>query len=275
MSPYNSQTPAEEVARDCRDAIANKTVLVTGVSPGGLGAEFAKVIAVHRPSLIILASRDQLKAQQTANEIAGIAPEVPTRLLKLDLASQVQVRNAAKEVLAYDEHIDVLVNNAGVMASPFALSEDSVESQFATNHVGHFLFTNLIMSKMVGSGKPSRVVNVSSNGHLLGPVRFHDWNFDVSTTTLVSSGVELIVRPRTARTMTLGWPTDRQSQPTCSSPSRWHKGSAARDLPRSACILELFRRIWRGGRGTKCSSHWVRSNFHPQLLVMLADMISS
>ncbi|OOF93870.1 hypothetical protein ASPCADRAFT_132216 [Aspergillus carbonarius ITEM 5010] len=178
MSPYNSQTPAEEVARDCRDAIANKTVLVTGVSPGGLGAEFAKVIAVHRPSLIILASRDQLKAQQTANEIAGIAPEVPTRLLKLDLASQVQVRNAAKEVLAYDEHIDVLVNNAGVMASPFALSEDSVESQFATNHVGHFLFTNLIMSKMVGSGKPSRVVNVSSNGHLLGPVRFHDWNFD-------------------------------------------------------------------------------------------------
>ncbi|PYI03254.1 short-chain dehydrogenase [Aspergillus sclerotiicarbonarius CBS 121057] len=174
MSPYNFQTTAEEVARDCQDAIANKTVLVTGVSPGGLGAEFAKVIAVHRPSLIILASRNRLKAQQTAKEIADIAPTVSTRVLKLDLDSQTQVRNAAQEVLAYDEHIDVLVNNAGVMAPPFALSEDRVESQFATNHVGHFLFTNLIMSKLVGC----RIVNVSSNGHQLGPVRFHDWNFD-------------------------------------------------------------------------------------------------
>ncbi|RAK99613.1 short-chain dehydrogenase [Aspergillus ibericus CBS 121593] len=177
MSPYNFQTTAEEVARDCQNAIANKTVLVTGVSPGGLGAEFAKVIAVHRPSLIILASRNRLKAQQTADEIADIAPTVPTRVLELDLASQTQVRNAAQEVLAYDEHIDVLVNNAGIMASPFALSEDKVESQFATNHVGHFLFTNLIMSKLVKSGH-CRVVNVSSNGHQLGPVRFHDWNFD-------------------------------------------------------------------------------------------------
>ncbi|PWY77289.1 short-chain dehydrogenase [Aspergillus sclerotioniger CBS 115572] len=178
MSAYNFQTLAEDVALDCQAVIANKTVLVTGVSPGGLGAEFAKVIALHRPSLIILANRDPLKAQQTAKEILVIAPDVPTRLLKLDLASQTQVRNAAQEVLAYDEHIDVLVNNAGVMASPFSLSEDSVESQFATNHVGHFLFTNLIMSKLVRSGKSSRVVNVSSNGHQLGPVRFHDWNFD-------------------------------------------------------------------------------------------------
>ncbi|GKZ76319.1 hypothetical protein AnigIFM56816_005298 [Aspergillus niger] len=178
MSSYSFQTSAEQVAQDCQDAIANKTVLVTGVSPGGLGAEFAKVIAIHSPSLIILASRDILKAQQTAQEIANIAPGVATRLLELDLRSQAQVRNAAKEVLTYKEDIDVLVNNAGVMASPFSLTEDGIESQFATNHVGHFLFTNLIMEKLVHPGTPCRVVNVSSNGHQLSSVRFHDWNFD-------------------------------------------------------------------------------------------------
>ncbi|PWY84276.1 short-chain dehydrogenase [Aspergillus eucalypticola CBS 122712] len=178
MSSYSSQTSAEQVAQDCHNAIANKTVLVTGVSPGGLGAEFAKVIAIHGPSLLILASRDMAKAQQTAQEIADIAPRIPTRLLELDLHSQAQVRIAAKEVLAYKEDIDVLVNNAGVMASPFSLTDDGIESQFATNHVGHFLFTNLIMEKLVRPGKPCRVVNVSSNGHLLSSVRFHDWNFD-------------------------------------------------------------------------------------------------
>ncbi|RAH59713.1 short-chain dehydrogenase [Aspergillus piperis CBS 112811] len=178
MSSYSSQTSAEQVAQDCQNAIANKTVLVTGVSPGGLGAEFAKVIAIHGPSLLILASRDIVKAQQTAQEIAVIAPGVPTRLLELDLRSQAQVRIAAKEVLTYKEDIDVLVNNAGVMASPLSLTDDGIESQFATNHVGHFLFTNLIMKKLVVPGKSCRVVNVSSNGHLLSSVRFHDWNFD-------------------------------------------------------------------------------------------------
>ncbi|PWY69488.1 short-chain dehydrogenase [Aspergillus heteromorphus CBS 117.55] len=178
MSEYNAQTTAEEMARDCQAAIVNKNILVTGVSPGGLGAEFAKVIAPYGPSLIILANRDRPKAQETQAEIQRIAPSVATRILNLDLSSQAQVRNAAKEVLTYNEHIDVLVNNAGVMASPFALSDDGVETQFAINHVGHFLFTNLIMSKLVAPGKTGRVVNVSSNGHELGPVRFHDWNFD-------------------------------------------------------------------------------------------------
>ncbi|XRM36707.1 hypothetical protein ABZX51_000197 [Aspergillus tubingensis] len=185
MSSYSSQTSAEQVAQDCQNAITNKTVLVTGVSPGGLGAEFAKVIAIHGPSLLILASRDIAKAQQTAQEIADIAPGVPTRLLELDLRSQAQVRIAAKEVLTYKEDIDVLVNNAGVMASPFSLTDDGIESQFATNHVGHFLFTNLIMEKLVIPGKSCRIVNVSSNGHLLSPVRFHDWNFDVSIYVMV------------------------------------------------------------------------------------------
>ncbi|PLB47638.1 short-chain dehydrogenase [Aspergillus steynii IBT 23096] len=182
MSNYNWDTTAEQVASDCRPSIMNKTILITGVTPGGLGAGFATIIAPYNPSLIILAARDTSKAKITAQEIENVARSVATRILELDLNSQTQIRKAAKEVLSYDEHIDVLVNNAGVMAPPFRLTEDGVESQFGINHVGHFLFTNLIMSKLIAPGKVSRVVNVSSDGHRMGPVRFDDWNFDDGNT---------------------------------------------------------------------------------------------
>jgi NAD(P)-dependent dehydrogenase (short-subunit alcohol dehydrogenase family) len=161
-------------------AIVNKTILVTGVTPGGLGAGFATTIAKYSPSLIILAARDIAKAQKTAKEIKDKNPSVATRILQLDLGSQAQIRKAAKEVLTYEEHIDILVNNAGVMAPPFGRTQDGVETQFGINHVGHFLFTNLIMDKLVAPEKSSRVINVASDGHRLGPVRFDDWNFDVS-----------------------------------------------------------------------------------------------
>ncbi|KAE8132743.1 hypothetical protein BDV38DRAFT_296653 [Aspergillus pseudotamarii] len=182
MPQYNAQTTAEEVSNDCRAVIANKTILVTGVTPASLGAGFAATIANYAPSLIILAARDVTKAQQTATEISTICPFVKTRILHLDLGSQAQIREAAKEVLGYEEHIDVLVNNAGIMAPPFSWTQDGVESQFGINHIGHFLFTNLIISKLLAPGKSSRVVNISSDGHRLGPIRFDDWNFDDGNT---------------------------------------------------------------------------------------------
>lgn len=179
MSEYSWSTTAEQVTSDCRSSIANKTILITGVTPGGLGAGFATIIAPYSPSLIILAARDTAKAIQTEQVIKAVTPSVATRILKLNLSSQEQIREAAKEVVSYKEHIDVLVNNAGTMAPPFGLTEDGVESQFGINHIGHFLFTNLIMDKLIVPGKQSRVVNVSSDGYRLGPVRFEDWNFDV------------------------------------------------------------------------------------------------
>lgn len=86
-------------------------------------------------------------------------------------------------MLAYPESIDVLVNNAGIMAkSPYSQTPEGIEAQFGANHIGHYLFTNLIMKKLIGgegNGRTARVVNVSSDGYRLGPVRFDDWNFDV------------------------------------------------------------------------------------------------
>lgn len=186
MSSYTRATTADEIAADCTDVIKGKIILITGVSPGGLGAEFARVISKHSPGLIILANRDVSKASETAKNIAEIASSVPTRILKLDLASQAQIREAAEEVVEmYPEtHIDVLVNNAGVMAGPYKVTADGIENQFGTNHIGHFLFTNLNMEKLVPLGKdnnfpPARIVNVSSNGYRFGWVRFRDWGFDV------------------------------------------------------------------------------------------------
>lgn len=78
----------------------------------------------------------------------------------------------------------MLVNNAGVMATPYAVTKDGLESQFGINHIGHFLFTNLIVNKVLkgNGGKGGRVVSVSSEGYRLSPVRFEDWGFDEGKT---------------------------------------------------------------------------------------------
>ncbi|TFK91253.1 NAD(P)-binding protein, partial [Polyporus arcularius HHB13444] len=154
-----------------------KTILVTGVTPGGLGAHFAQVVAAHKPKLLILAGRSGPKVAETARELEAAHPGVATRTLELDLGSQAQVRKAAAEVLSWPEPIDVLVNNAGIMATPYGKTVDGIESQFGTNHIGHFLFTNLIIPKLLESKQGPRVVNVSSDGHRLSAIRWHDLDF--------------------------------------------------------------------------------------------------
>ncbi|KAH8601795.1 dehydrogenase [Bisporella sp. PMI_857] len=178
MSRYNAETTGEEIAMDCRNQIANKTILVTGASPGGLGAQFAVIIARHNPECIILATRDLAKAEETAEGIAGVAPTVRTHSIELDLQSLKKVKGAAEKISSLGENIDIIVNNAGIMATPYRKSVDGIESQFATNHIGHFLLTNLLLPKLLARNVPVRVVNVTSNGYRFGPVRFGDWNFN-------------------------------------------------------------------------------------------------
>ncbi|KAL9620368.1 MAG: hypothetical protein Q9160_005068 [Pyrenula sp. 1 TL-2023] len=177
---YNARTTADEVVKDLNDEIKGKVVLVTGVSPGNIGATFVESIAKSHPSLLILTGRNIAKTQQTVNTIISTHPQAKVRHLQLDLGSFAAVREGAAMLKSWDDvpHVDVLVNNAGVMATDFALSPDGFESQFATNHLGHFLFTNLIMDKILASKSP-RVVDVSSDGHRLNPIRWGDYNFDV------------------------------------------------------------------------------------------------
>lgn len=161
--------------------IANKAILTTGVSPGSLGHVFVQAVAAAAPRLLILAGRDAAKLAQTAEAITAVHPDVETRALVVDLASLSSVRRAAGVVNSWGDVpcVDVVVNNAGVMAVEFVVTEDGIETQFAAGHVGHFLLTNLIMEKVLAAGEP-RVVNVASDGHRLGGIRWADVNFSVS-----------------------------------------------------------------------------------------------
>ncbi len=136
-------------------------VLITGPTPGGIGAESAKSLATADPKHLILAGRTLSKIQPLIDDLSSTHPNVKVSFVQLDLANLKSVREAAESVkvaLAGDK-IDVVILNAAVMACPYALTADGVESQFATNHLGHFLFGNLLLKDgLVGS----RVVVVSS-----------------------------------------------------------------------------------------------------------------
>lgn len=181
-APYNTTTTtATELVSNYAPLIKGKTILATGVTPGTLGGFYVQSIASANPANLILAGRNSTKLEQCAQEITASNPGVKTCILQVDFSSLASVRDAAKRVNSWDDIpvIDVLVNNAGIMAVEYKLSEDGVESQFATNHLGPFLFTNLVMGKVLKSDTP-RVVMVTSDGHRLSPVRFCDYNFDVS-----------------------------------------------------------------------------------------------
>jgi NAD(P)-dependent dehydrogenase (short-subunit alcohol dehydrogenase family) len=179
---YSSRTTADVVVKDLASQIAGTTVLVTGVSSGGLGACFAEQIAKspQKPKLIILAGRSIKKIEETASIVnkAGVT----TKILELDLSSFDRVRKAAAEVLGWSDvpTIDVLINNAGIMAVPYEVGPDGFELQLTTNHLGPFLFTNLILEKVLAAKEP-RIVNVASDGHRLSPFRFADYDFHVRT----------------------------------------------------------------------------------------------
>ncbi|ROT38027.1 NAD(P)-binding protein [Sodiomyces alkalinus F11] len=181
--PYDTNTTADELVNDFAAEIKGKVVLTTGVTPGGLGAVFVETVAKAQPALLILASRNVAKTQETADAITSSHPNVAVRVLQLDLVSPDSVREAASKLNGWDDvpSIDVLVNNAAVMATDYAVTPEGIERQFATNHLGHFLFTNLIMGKILKSASP-RVVSVSSSGHRMSPIRWGDLNFDKDAT---------------------------------------------------------------------------------------------
>ncbi|KAI0190901.1 hypothetical protein EV127DRAFT_388241 [Xylaria flabelliformis] len=179
MAAQSEEHPtASDLVKPYAPFIKEKVILVTGASPNSLGAAFINAITASQPAHVILAGRNTERTQQTCDQLKASSPDVNVSILYLDLSSLAAVREAAQEVISWTHvpHIDVLVNSAAVMATDWKVSKDGYESQFAINHLGPFLFTNLIMEKLLASSAP-RIVTVSSDCHRLGGIRFHDFNF--------------------------------------------------------------------------------------------------
>ena len=154
-----------------------RTAVITGANTG-LGFETARVLAA-RGAQVVLACRDLGQAKEAAVRIISGSPApagvVPADLhaVRLDLASLASVREAAEEIGAAYGPVDLLINNAGVMMTPFRRTADGFELQLGVNHLGHFALTGLLLGRMLGR-EGSRVVTVSSNGHKSGRIDFDD-----------------------------------------------------------------------------------------------------
>ncbi|KAL9067793.1 MAG: hypothetical protein Q9157_006690 [Trypethelium eluteriae] len=154
-------------------------MVVTGCT-GGLGIETARAFCATGATVWIT-GRNIEKLEAVASELrksSGDSSRVTA--LEMDQTSLASVRSAARTVLATSNKLNILVNNAAVMATPYELTVDGHESQWATDHLAHFLFTGLLLPKLLSSSTPdfpSRVVNVSSSSHRNGPPDFSDLDF--------------------------------------------------------------------------------------------------
>ncbi|KAL1603803.1 hypothetical protein SLS60_005394 [Paraconiothyrium brasiliense] len=177
---WGFNTTAQTVAATFPDAIKNRTILVTGVNRTGLGYATASAFASQSPSTIIITGRSQTKLDESLASLRAAYPSVTFKPLIVNLSSQASVREAAAEVLKWEDvpAIDIVVNNAGVMnIQERTLSVDGIEMHLATNHIGHFLLSNLIMAKIL-AGTNKRIVNVSSVGTFVSPIRFSDLKWE-------------------------------------------------------------------------------------------------
>jgi len=145
-----------------------KTVIITG-SNTGIGKTTAMELA-RWGARVIIACRDLNKGETAKNDIIAQTNNKNVDLFSLDLSSLSSVRMFVKNW--GDQPVDVLINNAGVMFSPYSLSQDGHELHFASNHLGHFLLTNLLVENLIKA--KGRVVNLSSIGHALAP-KMIDW----------------------------------------------------------------------------------------------------
>ncbi len=154
--------------------LSGKTVLVTGGSTG-LGAETARALAKQGAQVTIVARSTEKMAKVAAQIEAetGRQPEVAS----LELDKPGTIREFVQAWLSKHDQLDVLINNAGIMATPLQRTAEGWESQFATNHLGHFLLTNLLAAPIKAAPSP-RIINLSSMGHMYSPVDLDDPNYE-------------------------------------------------------------------------------------------------
>jgi len=170
---FDASSTAEEVVGGID--LGGKTIVVTG-SSAGLGRETARVLAKAGAS-IVMAARDLEKNQRACAAIRAEFPRARLQTVSFDLADLGSVRRAADQILSAHGKIDVLINNAGFVGGPLSYTAEGCELHFGANHIGPFLFTNLLM-QAVKAAAPARVVVLSSNGHRMSGVDFDDLRYE-------------------------------------------------------------------------------------------------
>jgi len=151
---------------------AGRTILVTGAN-SGLGLRSAEALA-SRGARVLMGCRNQEKAAVALETVKNAAADAAPEVMPLDLADLDDVRACAKQLTDKLDQLDVLMNNAGVMAIPHQRTKQGFEMQFGTNHLGHFALTGLLLPILRRADAP-RVVSVSSIVHRAARIRFNDW----------------------------------------------------------------------------------------------------
>jgi len=170
---YGRETTTDELLQDVN--LSGRRVLVTGAS-AGLGAETTRAL-VARGAHVIMAVRDVAKAERTAAVArAGARNGGKVEAVEVDLASLASVRACSDRLVAAGQPLHVLIANAGVMACPQGKTADGFETQFGTNHLGHFVFVSRLVPLLL-RGAPGRIVSLSSAGHRFSDVNLDDPNF--------------------------------------------------------------------------------------------------
>ena len=173
MSGFGATTTADEVLEG-KD-LSGKTVLITGGS-SGLGQETARAKAA-KGARVVIAARNPEQMDEAVAAIKADVPDAQLETLTCDLASLDSIKQAGAEANERFDKIDILINNAGVMACPKMETADGFEMQFGTNHLGHFALTKHLMP-LVEAGSDKRIVNLSSRGHHICPADLEDPNFE-------------------------------------------------------------------------------------------------
>jgi NAD(P)-dependent dehydrogenase (short-subunit alcohol dehydrogenase family) len=151
--------------------LTGRVALVTGAN-SGIGFETTRALAEHGAH-VVMACRDESKARRAHDDLDTLLERSSLEVLSLDLADLGSVRDAAASFLARHARLDLLVNNAGIMGAPHRMTADGFELHMATNHLGHFALTGLLLDRIVTTER-SRIVSVTSQAHRMGRLRADD-----------------------------------------------------------------------------------------------------
>lgn len=180
---FSRDTTATEVAKVFSDEIRGKVVVIVGVSPQSLGESMALALAAHEPALLVFASRTKSKMEQVSTKVKSMYENTKIELVEVDLALFASIREAASAINGIVDQIDILINNAAIVVQRHEFTADGLEMQFGTNHIGPFLLTNLLLPKIIKAAEnaaskgSTRIINLTSQGHVISPIRFSDTNF--------------------------------------------------------------------------------------------------